>query len=289
MLRLALAAALLVPSVARAEPPDAKKVEFFETKIRPVLVEQCLKCHSEDAARDKKLKGGLKLDTKAATLAGGDSGAAVVPGKPSEGTLLASLKYNGDLQMPPKGKLPDAVVKDFETWIADGAIDPRTGEAAKAAGIDVETGKQFWAFQPPKEPNVPAVPFNRDAQRSANPIDAFIQAKWAEKGAYAGGPGASAARSSAARATTSPGCRRRPTRSRRSSTTGRPTPSRRWSIQPARVARTTARSGPALARRGPVRRGPGAHVRGEARRRRRGGTATGWSPRSTPTCPTTAS
>src|SRR5262245_4839269 len=179
MLRTALAAALLVPlavSTARAADPvpDAKKVEFFETKIRPVLVEQCLKCHSEEAAKQNKLRGGLKLDTKAGLLAGGDTGAAMVAGKPDSGTLLKSLKYEGDFQMPPKGKLPEAVIKDFETWIADGAVDPRTGDIAKASTIDIEKGKQFWSFVAPKEPSVPS--------GAKGAIDGFIQAKWAEKG-----------------------------------------------------------------------------------------------------------
>ncbi|MBN9118764.1 MAG: PSD1 domain-containing protein [Planctomycetes bacterium] len=179
MLRTALAVALLVPlavstAVRAADPaPDAKKVEFFEAKIRPVLVEQCYKCHSEEAAKANKLKGGLKLDTKAGLLAGGDTGAAMVPGKRDAGTLLKSLKYDGDVQMPPKGKLPAAVIKDFETWIADGAADPRTGEVAKA-GIDIEKGKRFWSFQVPKEPAVPG--------NAKSAIDAFVQAKWAEKG-----------------------------------------------------------------------------------------------------------
>src|SRR5262245_23398119 len=179
MLRTALAAALLVPlavSTARAADPvpDAKKVEFFETKIRPVLVEQCYKCHSEEAAKQNKLKGGLKLDTKAGLLKGGDTGTAMVPGKADASLLLKTLRYEGDVQMPPKGKLPDAVVKDFEKWIADGAADPRTGDIAKAAGIDIEKGKQFWSFKAPKEPPVPG--------NAKSAIDAFVAAKWAEKG-----------------------------------------------------------------------------------------------------------
>ncbi|VTS02993.1 Uncharacterized protein OS=Planctomyces maris DSM 8797 GN=PM8797T_29703 PE=4 SV=1: PSCyt1: PSCyt2: PSD1 [Gemmata massiliana] len=177
MLRIALVAVLVAPSVALAAAPaplDAKKVEFFETKIRPVLVEQCYKCHSEEAVKDKKLKGGLKLDTKAALLAGGETGAALVPGKVDKGTLLQSMKYTDELKMPPKGKLPDAVIKDFEKWIADGAVDPREGGAVKVAGVDIEKGKQFWSFQPPKEVPVPG--------NAKHAIDGFVQAKWAEKG-----------------------------------------------------------------------------------------------------------
>ena len=180
MLRFALTAAIVVSSVATATraadpaPADAKAVEFFETKIRPVLVEQCYKCHSEDAAKANKLKGGLKLDTKAGLLKGGDTGSAMTPGKADASLLLKSLKYDGDVQMPPKGKLPDAVIKDFETWIADGAVDPRTGDIAKATTIDIEKGKQFWSFQAPKEPPVPG--------NAKSAIDGFIQAKQAEKG-----------------------------------------------------------------------------------------------------------
>ncbi len=182
MLRIALVVSLLAPSLALAADPtplDAKKVEFFETKIRPVLVEQCYKCHSEEAAKEKKLKGGFKLDTRTGLLSGGETGAAMVPGKVAAGTLLSSLKYEGELKMPPKGKLPDAVIKDFEKWIADGAVDPRTGEIAKAVGIDIEKGKQFWSFVPPKEP---VVPVSREPKASVTPIDAFISAKWTEKG-----------------------------------------------------------------------------------------------------------
>jgi hypothetical protein len=189
MLRTALAAALFVPfavsTASRAadlagSPADAKKVEFFETKIRPVLVEQCYKCHSEDAAKAGKLKGGLKLDTRAGLLKGGDTGSAMTPGKADAGTLLKSLKYDGDVQMPPKGKLPDAVVKDFETWIAGGAADPRTGDTAKASTIDIEKGKRFWSLVAPKEPPVPEL---RDPQSAIrNPVDAFVRAKQAEKG-----------------------------------------------------------------------------------------------------------
>ena len=173
-----VAAALFAPSPVRADA----KADFFENKIRPVLVEHCLKCHSADAEKSNKLRGGLRLDHKAAWQKGGDTGAAIVPGKPAEGTLLKSLKYDGDVQMPPKGKLPPAVIADFEKWIKDGAADPR-GEiaSAKPAGIDIDKGRTFWSLVPPKAPPIP--PVSRDAQRSAgaSPIDAFIAAKWAER------------------------------------------------------------------------------------------------------------
>src|SRR5438105_15843529 len=84
--------------------PDRKAIEFFEAKIRPVLAEHCYKCHSEEARKDRKLKADLALDTKAGLLKGGVSGAAIVPGKPSESLLLKALRHEGELQMPRGGK-----------------------------------------------------------------------------------------------------------------------------------------------------------------------------------------
>ena len=101
--------------------------DFFEKKIRPVLVEHCYKCHSD---RAKKLKGGYRLDLRGAMRRGGDSGrAAVVPDKPEESQLITALEYlNSDLQMPPKKRLPASVMADFRAWIKMGAPDPRTVE-----------------------------------------------------------------------------------------------------------------------------------------------------------------
>jgi cytochrome c553 len=181
MLRIAIVAALLSPQFARAAEPTPAQIEFFENKIRPVLVEQCYKCHSAEAEKANKLKGGLRLDTKAGWERGGDSGKAVVPGKPTDGTLMKSLHYRDEnLQMPPKGKLPDAVIKNFEKWIAEGAADPRADGAVKTTGIDIEKGKQFWSFVAPKEPAVPTVNPHQFTVR--NPIDAFIAAEWAKRG-----------------------------------------------------------------------------------------------------------
>jgi hypothetical protein len=102
------------PGVIKAQT-NAKGVEFFEAKIRPVLVAQCYECHS---AKSTKVKGGLLLDTKAGVLAGGDSGPAVVPGKPGESLLVKSLRHQDNLKMPPKkDQLPESVIQDFEQWI----------------------------------------------------------------------------------------------------------------------------------------------------------------------------
>src|SRR5437762_12557633 len=105
-----LTLALLAPS-ARGDAG----VEFFEKKVRPVLVEHCYGCHSEAA---KKKRGGLLLDTRDGIRKGGDTAPAVLPGKPAESLLLKALRHSDDsLKMPPKGKLPDAVIADLEARV----------------------------------------------------------------------------------------------------------------------------------------------------------------------------
>src|SRR2546430_2553705 len=110
-----------------ATEKNPKGIEFFETKIRPVLAANCYECHS---AKATKVKGGLLLDTKAGLRQGGDSGIVLVPGKPNESLLIKSLQHQGDIKMPPKNRLADSVVQDFVQWIAMGAPDPREGQAA---------------------------------------------------------------------------------------------------------------------------------------------------------------
>ena len=163
----------LVSTVAAAEPMAAKpdEVEFFEKKIRPVLVKHCYECHS---AKSKSVKGDLLLDTRAGVRRGGDSGASVVPGKLDDSLLLDAIRYDG-LEMPPKGKLPTAVIADFERWIKAGAVDPREGDAApKKSSIDLEQGLKFWAFQPPVMPKTPQV---RQTDWPQSDIDRFVLKK----------------------------------------------------------------------------------------------------------------
>ncbi len=163
-------------SVASAAEPDPSGSDFFEAKIRPVLVEHCYSCHSVEAAGKKKLKGDLQLDTKASTLRGGETGPALVPGKPAESLLIKAIRGKEVAPMPPKGKLSAAVIADFEAWIKAGANDPRTTAIEVKAGIDIAKGKQFWAFQLPKKPAVPMTKLP-----AATPIDAFILKKLEEK------------------------------------------------------------------------------------------------------------
>ncbi|MEX0819247.1 MAG: PSD1 and planctomycete cytochrome C domain-containing protein [Pirellulaceae bacterium] len=150
-------------------PTCADDNDFFERKIRPVLVERCFKCHSEQG---EGVKGGLLLDSREATRRGGDSGAAVVPGDRDASLLLSALRYES-FEMPPDGKLPESVIADFETWIRTGAHDPRdtpTAEPAPAE-IDWDEARRFWAFQPPMSQPIPDELPN-DAIR--HPIDAFV-------------------------------------------------------------------------------------------------------------------
>jgi hypothetical protein len=154
-----------------------ERVAFFESKIRPVLVESCYSCHSAEAKAKGKLKGGLLLDTKQGLLAGGDAGPALVPGKPNEGTLLTALRYKGDVQMPPKGKLSDTIIADFERWIKEGAVDPRTADESRStetAAFDLTKAKAHWAFQPPRSHAAPSV---SNVAWPSQPIDPFILSK----------------------------------------------------------------------------------------------------------------
>ncbi len=163
-------AAFLVAAPSRAAEPDPRGVDYFETKIRPALAENCYSCHSAQAG---KKKGGLVLDTKAGVLKGGDTGPAVVPGRPEQSLLLAAISQHGDLKMPPKKKLPEAVVAGFRRWIEMGAPDPRD-KAATVQALDWQAARQFWSFRPLRLPPLPAV---RDAGWPKTDVDRFILAR----------------------------------------------------------------------------------------------------------------
>ncbi len=184
---LSLGSRLLLPCmaamVAAAQSPE---VEFFEKKIRPALVENCYACHS--AKLDTPMNG-LRLDSREGVRKGGASGPAIVPGKPAQSLLLRTLTYEDlHLKMPPTGKLPDRVIADFERWIVDGAVDPRTGEVSESAGppgenetsektgpgTSIENGRRWWSFQPLREHPAPETS-QPDWVRKK--IDTFVLAK----------------------------------------------------------------------------------------------------------------
>ncbi len=172
---VALACLLFWSGGVGGAEPARTQVEFFEQKIRPVLVERCYKCHSAQAA---KVRGGLRLDTRDGLRRGGESGPAVIPGDPAASLLLKSLRHDGH-KMPPDGKLPDRVTANFERWIKDGAADPRSGKPPAAARSRVEAGKRFWAFQPPRVHAAPAV---RNSAWPRTKIDPFLLARMEQAG-----------------------------------------------------------------------------------------------------------
>jgi cytochrome c553 len=144
---------------------------LFEKQVRPTLIENCQQCHGE-----KKQKGGLRLDSRAGWTVGGDNGPAIVPGDPDKSLLMKAIGYeHGDLEMPPKGKLPDGTIGAFRDWVALGAPDPRDGVVAvvHAQVPTVEEGRNFWSFQPIRKPSIPAA--KSDWPRTD--IDQFIYAR----------------------------------------------------------------------------------------------------------------
>ncbi|HEY3787569.1 MAG TPA: DUF1549 domain-containing protein, partial [Urbifossiella sp.] len=171
--RFAFAIAIVMAAAGsgRSADPDPKALEFFEAKIRPVLVKHCYSCHSAEAQDKKKLKAGLKLDSRDGLLKGGESGPAVVPGDPKKSFLIQALKGDGLEQMPPEKGLPASVIADFEKWVKDGAFDPRTSTQAPPSGI--VQAKNHWAFQPLRVSPVPP---------NVHFIDPFIRAKLRDNG-----------------------------------------------------------------------------------------------------------
>jgi hypothetical protein len=171
-----LALTALLAAAGRADTPPAEAVEFFEAKVRPVLVEHCYGCHS---AEQGKSKGGLQLDTRAGVRAGGDGGPAVVPGKPDASPLVKAVRYTDpDLRMPPKGKLPAEQIAVLEAWVRMGAPDPRTGAAVpQPPGGDA--ARSHWAFRPVRDPPAPAV---KRGDWVRTPVDAFVLANLEARG-----------------------------------------------------------------------------------------------------------
>ncbi|MBC7366047.1 MAG: PSD1 domain-containing protein [Undibacterium sp.] len=174
---LAAAPPSLTPTVAGTSAVSPADAAFFENKIRPVLVDNCYKCHSHDADR---IKGGLLLDSPQALLMGGDTGPALIPGQPGESLLITAITYkDDDLQMPPKGKkLSDAQIANLTEWVRRGAPDPRAGASPSHGGV----GKNHWAFQPVKKTAVPAAATPTDAAWIKTPVDNFVLAKLEDHG-----------------------------------------------------------------------------------------------------------
>ncbi|MBX3442849.1 MAG: PSD1 domain-containing protein [Planctomyces sp.] len=194
-------ALLLVPalmSAGRASEPvpqvvadevdlSAEQVRFFESQIRPLLAERCFKCHGPD-----KQNGGLRLDARSGALHGGETGPAVVPGRPDESLLVEAIEYRS-LEMPPSGRLPDDEIALLTGWIAAGAVWPDTGELPirASSGELTDADRSYWAFQPPLAAEPPDVAESAAALRAAGvgyddwsrgPIDQFVLATLRDAG-----------------------------------------------------------------------------------------------------------
>jgi len=171
-----------VPAPAKsAEQFTPEGLEFFEKKVRPILAESCLGCHSSKLSSPM---GALKLDARAFALKGGDRGPSVVPGNPEKSLLHKAVEYSDrTLQMPPKGKLPAEQIAALTEWIKMGAPWPASAGAPAAPAPQAFNLKArrdgHWSFQPLKRPAVPAVKNKAWVQ---SPIDAFILAKLEAKG-----------------------------------------------------------------------------------------------------------
>lgn len=171
----------LVAAGPNESQPNAEHVAFFESRIRPVLIEHCYECHSDET---EDVAGSLWLDTAGGMMDGGDSGPAIVPGDVDGSLLITAIRYESS-EMPPSGRLPDPVIEDFEKWIRDGAVDPRTSagpshQRPTPSGIDLEDGRKFWAFQPVQSSNVP--PPHGDQRLSDSWIDAFLDDELSQAG-----------------------------------------------------------------------------------------------------------
>lgn len=166
-------------AIGQDQPPTAEGARFFEASIRPVLVTHCYECHSTEAGR---IRGGLRVDSREALIRGGDSGPAVVAKSLDESVLYQALLYHDDgYQMPPKGKLPQATIDDFRRWILLGAPDPRVSEinSVVASEVDIEAGRQFWAYRPPVK-TLPTATVTTQWSRTS--IDQFVEVKLIEQG-----------------------------------------------------------------------------------------------------------
>jgi hypothetical protein len=151
---------------------SSEAAEFFEKKIRPVLADHCFQCHGPE-----KQKSGLRLDSRVAVLKGNDAGPVVAPGEPDKSRLVQAIRYNGEIKMPPKAKLPPEAIAALTEWVRQGAPWPETAKPG-VRSLE-ELGKKHWAFQPVKKPPVPPT---KNAAWMKSPVDAFILAKLEAQG-----------------------------------------------------------------------------------------------------------
>lgn len=169
-----IGAILSCPATAAESAATPEQIELFEKAVRPLFVEHCQKCHGAE-----KQEAGLRLDRRDAALHGGDSGPVIVPGQPDQSRLIVVVRYDGDTQMPPSGKLSDAAVAALTEWVRQGAAWPADtavpgsdpASLATAPRSPDEIRATHWSFQPVSRPPVPVV---TNTAWPATPIDSFI-------------------------------------------------------------------------------------------------------------------
>jgi len=174
---LALLGLVLPMKPGVAQQPTPQQTQFFENQVRPVLANNCYRCHGPE-----KHRSNLRLDSRAGVLAGGDSGPAAVPGRPDDSPMIKAVNYR-DLEMPPGKRLSKTEVAALTEWVKMGAPWPGGNQAEaqvpRKQGIKItDEDRKYWAFQPVTRPMPPPLP----GKLSDNPIDAFIAHKLAEKG-----------------------------------------------------------------------------------------------------------
>jgi cytochrome c553 len=173
---------LCLAASAQESIPDLQAergVEFFENRVRPMLVENCVRCHGP-----KKQKSGLRLDTPGALLAGGERGSVIVAGDPDASLLVAAIRYDDiDLQMPPDDRLPQEDIDALERWVREGAHLPQSAAAAETSShvddFDFEARAQHWCFAPLANNEVPRVD---DGAWGRDPLDAFVLSRLEQAG-----------------------------------------------------------------------------------------------------------
>ncbi len=137
---------------ASGDEPGAGQAEFFEARIRPILVEHCTRCHGPG-----KQESGLRLDSRAALLEGNDAGAVVMPGHPEESPIVEAVRYDAAVKMPPAGKLPDRAIADLAAWVKMGApwpdssAGPSSSSGAPDARAIAAAARRHWAFRPVRD------------------------------------------------------------------------------------------------------------------------------------------
>ncbi|MCH8831018.1 MAG: hypothetical protein IID45_15710, partial [Planctomycetes bacterium] len=167
------------PVVSKGQTTQ-RNIEFFEKKVRPILVKRCFECHAGESS-----ESGMRLDSRAGLLKGGQRGAAIQPGKPEKSLLVLAIRHNEELKMPPKSKLPNSERKILTAWVKRGAVWPNskpvvaTKKKSRTGPLFTKAERSFWAFQSPKQPNLPSVK-NRAWVRS--PLDRFVLSALEKRG-----------------------------------------------------------------------------------------------------------